>query len=109
MIKFSGRIDRSTYWKAIVFLLVGLILLSSLLLILLDIQNAELSGASAFNQILAVVFLILLIMVGLFFSVAFIGTVIRRAHDTNNSMLWIFLGLFIPLGFVILGLVPSRK
>lgn len=109
MIKFNGTLNRSAYWKIILMSLAGFVLISGTLLWLLDWQNAELPGASTFNITLAIIFFVLFSVSVIYFTLMVIGAVMRRAHDTKNSMLWLLLGLFLPFGYLIIGLVPSKK
>lgn len=109
MVKFTGKLNRSSYWKTLLLILVCLVFSSALFTFLSDIQNADVAGASSLSISLAIIFFVLLVISAVYFSVALIGAIIRRAHDTNNSMMWIILGLFIPFGFMLIGLVPSQK
>lgn len=109
MMKFSGKLTRSAYWKSLGLLLISAVVILSATLVLLDLQNAEMPGASGLNQALAIILFCLLLISILYFVIMAIGIIIRRAHDTEHSMLWMIIGLFVPFGYVIIGFIPSKK
>lgn len=109
MITFSGKLNRAGYWKTLVISVVGLIIVSGTLLWLLDIQDGEIVGASAQSQILAVIFGLLYFASLVFFFAMILSAIFRRAHDISNSLVWVLVGLFVPFGFIVIGLLPPRS
>jgi uncharacterized membrane protein YhaH (DUF805 family) len=109
MFTFSGRLSRKEYLRIVLLSLVGLVVISGSLLWLLDIQDAEMPGASSMNQALSIVFLCLYLLSLGFFGMHILSAVVRRARDTGNTVLWTTLGIVMPLGLFLLCIVSPRR
>ena len=109
MFTFSGRLSRGEYARAVVLSLVGLVVVSGSLLWLLDIQDAEVPGASSLNQALAIVFFILYVLSLGYFGMHILSAIVRRARDTGRTTLWTVLGVLMPLGLLMLWVVSPRE
>lgn len=109
MILFTGKLNRTNYWKNLILGALVFIPVSLLLLWLVDIQNAEVPGASITNQTLSIIFFMLYIASALCFLAFLISVILRRARDAGNVVLWTLVALLVPFGGIVLGLIPSRK
>ncbi len=106
---FAGLLGRTNYWKK---LLIGTLIFLAILIPafwLLDIQNAEMAGASDLSQGLALFFGVLNLLNILGYTVYVASLIVRRARDIGSVPIWVVVAWFIPFGILIVGLIPSRK
>ena len=109
MVLFSGKLSRTDYWKKLIGSFLITIISFGLLLVLLDLLDAELPGASATNQALAVALLTLSLASILTFAVYWFSLTVCRARDAGHVVLWTVMAVLLPPGWVLIGLIPSRK
>lgn len=83
LFKFDGRINRGTYWKYTIFVVVGYLIAAFLWAASADSFTGEPGGIM---MMLAVVVWLALLPLSLSIS-------IRRWHDLNKSGWWIFISL----------------
>lgn len=102
-----GTLGRKEYFKYFAILYGSFIISSVLYLLFLEAIAAE----AEFNSVLQYVALVVTIV---FLAVYAIGGVvslfwlIRRARQTSNMALWIVIGILVPFGFIVVGLIPPK-
>lgn len=101
LISFEGRINRGTFWKYFVVLLIGYVIASIFWVGSIDTFTGSPGGGMMF---IAIVIWLALIPLNLSITV-------RRWHDLNKSGWWILVG-FVPFigalySFVMLGFVAG--
>lgn len=105
----KDRLNIKQYWVRILLVVVELIVVSAVLFVLADQQNAELPGASGQSQMLAVLFIVLIAVNGLAAFIYSLVTILRRARDTGYTFAPFLIGAVVPFGFIVVGAVPSKK
>lgn len=109
MISFSGKLNRKAYWKSLIFGTLVFIPVSLVLFWMLDLQGGDDPRASTLQQTLSIVFFILYLASIAYYVMFLLSVVFRRSRDAGNVVLWTVISILVPFGFVVLGLVPSRK
>ncbi|MFW0797711.1 DUF805 domain-containing protein [Gordonia sp. CPCC 205515] len=104
-VNFSGRASQSEFWFAYLFNV-----LSILVLTVVSVLIAGVSGGNSVGGVLASILMILAMLFSLAVILPGISVAVRRLHDANQSGAWLFC-VFIPVvgGFttLVVGLLPS--
>ena len=95
-----GRINRAMYWKTIIVLYVGYLLAVFLAAMVLE---SNVNDAAVFMAVIGLIFLA--------FAYFYVSLVLflKRGRDAGNAVLWAAIGLIVPFGFIIVGILPSKK
>lgn len=109
---FSGVLSPKQYTLSVLAVFLATLVAIGILGVILDIQDAEVPGAPALNQAIAVTAFFAQLTVLATAIVSLLSMIVRRARDTGNTVLWSMATIIpFPITFlmmIILGLVPSR-
>ena len=108
MITFDGRLTRTEYWKNLVLGLVFLCGYSFVSLSVLSALDAADETAAPIIQVLAIV-IFAVYCSGLVMWLTWVySLIVRRARDAGNVIAWGVTAVLTPLGFLTVGLPPSK-
>jgi len=103
-----GTLNRKDYFKYIAILYVTSILSAVAYIAFIEAIAIE----AEFNTLLQFISLLITIALLTFYAIGGVLSLfwlIRRARQAGNMALWIIIGILIPFGFIIVGLIPPNK
>ena len=109
MLTLEGKLDRIQYWRMLVAWLVLYTVTVALTLFLLELLGADKPNAGALREIMALILFVALCVEALVGAYSAFGIVMRRSRDIGRTVLWTIVALFLPLGWVLIGLIPGSK
>lgn len=109
MLNFKGRLTQNQYFVALLKIVISFLIVSGLLSWGLDLLKANEEGASKSAEAMAIILLTMLLLSVIFFLLTYTVAVIKRGRDAGNAVLWAVLSYIIPFGFLVIGLLPSKR
>ncbi|MES2876469.1 MAG: DUF805 domain-containing protein [Patescibacteria group bacterium] len=109
MITFDGLINRREYWKNLVVGVVFLFVFFYVTLAVLSLLDARQTDTNLINQVMTIALFASLCIGLILWQVWVLGLIVRRARDAGSVVAWVVVAILTPLGFLTIGLPPSRK
>jgi len=105
----DSTLNIKQYWIRIVLSVVELFVVSVALLVLIGVVDGDPQQALLSTNILTLVLLGLMLLNGIANVVYVLLTILRRSRDTGYTVPLFLVGAFVPFGFVVVGVIPSKK
>jgi hypothetical protein len=109
-ITIHGELGRKEYFILLIQLTVGyylLIILATIIMII--ISSLVINENSIWSELFAIIFILILISATIFNILASLFMILRRARQTSYFILWLIVGVLVPFGSIIIGLIPAKK